>query len=781
MTPLEHWVHTPAAGALGWTLVHFIWEGAVVALVAAVVLWLARSSRVRYAAACLALAAMLVSFGFTWAYEASGQPAYPKLARLDIPPAPERSGPDGGGLPSPGLGISALLAWLAPLWIGGVAFFQLRAAAGWIGVRRLRRRGVCGAEDAWQWRLNDLAARLRVARPVRLLESCLAEVPVVIGWLRPAILMPLGLMAGMPAAQVEAILIHELAHVRRHDYLVNVLQTLAENLLFYHPATWWISRVIRAEREHCCDDWVLAMNGDAREYATALTALEERRFAAQNAAPAATGGNLVKRIRRLLYRDEKPRGGLTPVFSAGVLTIAAAVALAAWPAAPPEPQTPVPAPQATARAQAPAPYQKWLDEDVLYIITPEERTAFLTLRTDEEREHFIEQFWLRRDPTPGTPANEFKIQHYRRIAYANEHFASSVPGWRTDRGRIYIVYGPPDEIETHPTGAGSKPPYEQWLYHHIEGIGDNVTVEFVDQNRSGDYRMTMDPNGRLQMQAPPPYQKWLDGDVAYIITSEERAAFLALQTDEEREHFIEQFWLRRDPTPGTMENEFKEEHYRRIAYANEHFASNVPGWQTDRGRIYIVYGPPDEIESHPTATDKPPYEQWLYHHIEGIGDNVKIEFVDQNRSGDYRMTVGPARQLQARFALDGPGARVTVEITRNRRIRITVPTDFEAASYNIAGVVRSTAGPTVSTFQDSVDRPGDYLLARSIAPGTYVLNVTVTDAAGTMRKDYTCQLHCAVAVTKPRSASQSFSRSGQVMTGDGFLVGRSAKPCPPYA
>ena len=139
--------------------------------------------------------------------------------------------------------------------------------------------------------------------------------------------------------------------------------------------------------------------------------------------------------------------------------------------------------------------------------------------------------------------------------------------------------------------------------------------------------------------------------MAYIISDEERAAFKSLQTDEEREHFIEQFWLRRDPTPGTVENEFKEEHYRRIAYANEHFATSIPGWKTDRGRIYITYGPPDEKESHPSggAYQRPaeqgggttstfPFEQWRYRFIEGIGTDVIIEFVDPTMTGEYRMT-----------------------------------------------------------------------------------------------------------------------------------------------
>jgi len=158
------------------------------------------------------------------------------------------------------------------------------------------------------------------------------------------------------------------------------------------------------------------------------------------------------------------------------------------------------------RKELETPYKKWLNEDVVYIITDEERQAWKRLATDEEREQFIEQFWLRRDPTPDTVENEFKEEHYRRIAYANERYASGIPGWKADRGRIYITFGPPDEIESHPSGGSyerppeegggttSTYPFEQWRYRWIEGIGTDIIIEFVDPTMSGEYRMTMDPS-----------------------------------------------------------------------------------------------------------------------------------------------------------------------------------------------------------------------------------------------------------------------------------------------
>jgi len=151
-------------------------------------------------------------------------------------------------------------------------------------------------------------------------------------------------------------------------------------------------------------------------------------------------------------------------------------------------------------------YKKWLNEDVRYIISPEEMSAFKQLSNDEERDQFIEQFWLRRDPTPDTPENEYKEEHYRRIAYANEHFAAGIPGWRTDRGRIYIMWGPPDQIESHPSGGQyqrpieegggdtSTFPFEDWRYRYLEGVGQEVNLEFVDTCTCGDYHLTIDPN-----------------------------------------------------------------------------------------------------------------------------------------------------------------------------------------------------------------------------------------------------------------------------------------------
>ena len=471
------WVHLPVVRALGWALGHFVWEGALIALALAAVLPVCRRASIRYRAACAAALAMLAAFGITLAVcipekAALAQPAW------DMANGAAAGAGDGiaGRAPGALAYIQGLLPQAVPFWMAGVLAIGLYRLGGWTAAQRLRRVGVCAASTAWQQRLSQLAQAIGAWKPRVLLESSLAEVPVVIGHLRPAILVPAGLLTGLPPGQVEAILLHELAHIRRSDYLVNLAQTLMESLLFYHPAVWWVSATMRAEREKCCDDMVVAIQGDAGGYAAALVTLEERRWTGREPALAATGGNLMNRIRRLLNQPEKTRPAAALVLSTGLLLGAFCFFAAAQQTRP-------------AESGKEAAYAKWLNEDVVYIISKEERAAFERLQTNEEREKFIEQFWQRRDPTPDTPENEFKEEHYRRIAFANQHWAGGDPGWRTDRGRIYIVYGPADEIENHPAQG-----LEQWLYYHLNGIGDRVILDFTDPKHSGDYQLTKDPH-----------------------------------------------------------------------------------------------------------------------------------------------------------------------------------------------------------------------------------------------------------------------------------------------
>jgi GWxTD domain-containing protein len=232
-------------------------------------------------------------------------------------------------------------------------------------------------------------------------------------------------------------------------------------------------------------DAAVATFGNAHEHAVALATLEQNRWSGRGPAVAVTGGSLVKRIRRLLY----PQGTSSfwaPFFAAIVLVTTAVVAFAVWPPEPPQ-QSSAAAQRQKDRAESSA-YDEWLNEDVVYIIADKERAAFQKLTTNEERDKFIEQFWEQRNPNPGSATNKFKEGHYRRIAYANEHYASNTrAGWRTDRGHMYILYGPPDEVDSHP--AGPPYPFEEWRYRHVEGLGINVILTFIDPTGNGDYRL----------------------------------------------------------------------------------------------------------------------------------------------------------------------------------------------------------------------------------------------------------------------------------------------------
>lgn len=201
--------------------------------------------------------------------------------------------------------------------------------------------------------------------------------------------------------------------------------------------------------------------------------------------------------------------------------------------------------------------------------------------------------------------------------------------------------------------VGQNPPSKQ----------ETIAKPMTDKQRKANEK-------KLKRELETPYKKWLNEEVAYIITDEERKVFKALATDDERQTFIESFWLRRDPSPDTEENEYREEHYRRIAYANDRFASGIPGWKTDRGRIYIEYGAPDEIESHPSggtyerpyeegggSTSTYPFEQWRYRYIDGIGTNIILEFVDTTMSGEYRLTMDPSEKDALLYV---PGAGLTM-------------------------------------------------------------------------------------------------------------------------
>ena len=357
-----------AVESLGWTLVHFLWQGAAVAALLAVALRATRDRQamVRYALAVTALAVLvLLPLATAWHVWRAAPPAQGSAVgaavldavagergsatgiRIDAVHGVESKVAAGDENRATGQPSSASTRTTAPVttvagadwrrrfeaafpivvavWLLGVVALSIRLLGSWLAMQRLRRRATRPASAACTALVATLAARLRVRRAVQVVESACVEVPAVVGWLRPVLLVPASAVTGLAPRQLEMLLAHELAHVRRHDVLVNWLQIGAETVLFYHPATWWISRRVRVEREHCCDDVAVSLCGDARAYARALVDLEALRGVPAFAL-AASGGDLGERVRRLVA---PPTAAGAPHWIVGGLGLATS-AMAAW-------------------------------------------------------------------------------------------------------------------------------------------------------------------------------------------------------------------------------------------------------------------------------------------------------------------------------------------------------------------------------------------------------------------------------------------------------------------
>jgi beta-lactamase regulating signal transducer with metallopeptidase domain len=347
-----HFLSQPLVESLGWSLVHFLWQGLVLANVLLFLLFFLRrrSANARYLAACGVLLAMaacpVATFAWIWCHAEARPPIAGTDAEVQVVPfdapladgsATERTAAAGPALSAwegpageereaslaeapppaatssfmPGLlhAVERTIPWLVLAWLAGVAACSLRLGLGWLRLRQLKSAGSDAAVH-WQDVAAGLAQRLGVSRPVRFLESLLVEVPTVVGWLRPVVLLPARALTGLTPVQLESLLAHELAHIRRDDYLVNLLQTLIETLLFYHPGVWWVSGRVRQEREHCCDDLAVRVCRDRVGYVRALAALEELRATAPRLVVAAGDGSLLQRVRRLLGSAEARPGGL---------------------------------------------------------------------------------------------------------------------------------------------------------------------------------------------------------------------------------------------------------------------------------------------------------------------------------------------------------------------------------------------------------------------------------------------------------------------------------------
>jgi GWxTD domain-containing protein len=337
-------------------------------------------------------------------------------------------------------------------------------------------------------------------------------------------------------------------------------------------------------------------------------------------------------------------------------------------------------------------YKKWLDEDVRWIITDEERSAFKQLSNDEERDQFIEAFWQRRDPTPDTIENEFKEEHYRRIAYANEHFAAGIPGWKSDRGRMYIMYGPADEIESHPSGGTyerpmdegggetSTYPFEDWRYRYLEGIGQEVIIEFVDTCMCGDYHMTMDRSEKDALLYTP--------NAGLTLYEEMGMSNKASRFNGGLE--------RLGQGPFTQDNGTKE--FDRL----EQFAKlNKPP--------AVKFKDLEEIVSHKITVNLMPFD-------------VRADFV--------------------KVTSDTVLTPVTIQI-KNRDITFANKDGVQRGTVNIFGRVTTLSGRIAQTFEDTVqvDVPTEllpkaaensqvYWKALPLKPGHYRLDIVVKDVNG---------------------------------------------------
>lgn len=241
MNWLESVVRMPASEALGWTVLHSLWQGILLSAVLGIVLASTRSPRARYVSASATLFALAAYFVVTLLHLLP--PEHARLhahSALVITPFSVNYGNQ-----SETYHLRSVIPWLAPVWLMGVCLFYVRYAVAWLSTNRLRHRAACQAPACWQATLSRLAKEANISRPIALLESLFADTPMVLGHFRPVILTPLGFLAGLPTDHVEAVLLHELAHIARCDYMASMFHRLAEGLLFYHPAAWWMTHVIR--------------------------------------------------------------------------------------------------------------------------------------------------------------------------------------------------------------------------------------------------------------------------------------------------------------------------------------------------------------------------------------------------------------------------------------------------------------------------------------------------------------------------------------------------------
>jgi GWxTD domain-containing protein len=316
----------------------------------------------------------------------------------------------------------------------------------------------------------------------------------------------------------DAVLFHETSHVRRRDFYVQLLAGFHRAVFWFSPLAWWLQDQLLKASENACDDEAIKKVGDRVSYAELLLNLTKLRSNDRLWGVAMARGKTVEsRVERILRETRiAPRISLTRrVLIIGAIVPLVGFAAGSWLVEAETEVLPmytaVPLPAAVLQQTSPtaAPVQvdagslaRWIEEDVPDLTTAEEQAAFKALRSDEEREAFIDQFWRRKDPTPGSPTNEFRDEYYRRIVLANQRYSTATTrGYKTDRGRILVTFGQADQMETH-VGGDRTFPFEKWRYRSIDGIGQEIILEFVDVGGNGDYHLTFDPAKKDKPPSP---------------------------------------------------------------------------------------------------------------------------------------------------------------------------------------------------------------------------------------------------------------------------------------
>ncbi|HSN18892.1 MAG TPA: M56 family metallopeptidase [Gammaproteobacteria bacterium] len=330
MSALEALHHSPLAYHLGWTLVHFLWQGALTGAIYGCLRYVMKeaSPQSRYLLSLTTLAALallpVVTFIYLLGTPVSIQPIVGIAAGgADVALAPASASP----LDSLSTLLHPLVPWTVPVWSIGVALLGFKAFVGWRRASTLVRRPSHEAPAGWQDTVLRLAVQIGVRMQVRLMVTARVAVPCVVGWLKPVILLPPAALSGLTTLQLEMVLAHELSHIRRHDYLVNLLQVAVETLLFYHPVVRWVSHDARRERELCCDDCAVRACGDALHYAHALTDLAALRRSEMTPAMGVTGGDLAMRIERLIRPHNAAAPRITSVMLASALCLSGMLAM----------------------------------------------------------------------------------------------------------------------------------------------------------------------------------------------------------------------------------------------------------------------------------------------------------------------------------------------------------------------------------------------------------------------------------------------------------------------